>query len=129
MPASIVPNMEYLHDAEVRELRLSIAESGDRKLQLDVRCDPECGYDEWNDKYLCIEFADPLIVHGDLFGHMANVETLNSIDFEITPRVAASIAKLREFGLPAPKHVLSLSFHSGSNLEIACQDVKLVVAE
>jgi hypothetical protein len=129
MTTETVSNTEYLHDAEVYEFRLSIDESGNRKLQLKVRCDPECGYEIWNDRHLCIEFVDPFIVHGDLFGHMANAETLNSFDFESTSRMSVSIAKMTESGLSTPKHIVSMNFHSGSNLEVACQELNILLAE
>ncbi len=123
MTAILLQHLDYLHDAEVHLIELSISESGSRLLRINLRGDPECGFEAWNNKNLWIDFVDPLIVHCDLFGHMSNPETLGSWDFKGTARLSASIAMMTESGLPAPKCIASLSLNSGSQIEVACQEI------
>ena len=113
----------YLHDAEVSSIGLTIDGVGNRRLEMDVHCHPDCGFDDWNDKKLQIEFLEPLVILGELFGHMANAEEINAFDFMATVRMSSSINNLTNAGITPPEHVLTIIFQSGSQLEIACKDV------
>ena len=125
MATALIQKIDYLHDSKVYEISLLINESGDRQLRIDLRCDSECGYDPWNDKNLCLTFVDPIIVYCELFGHMANRETFSGWSLEVSPKLLAGIKVHTDAGLNSPKHTVSLSFHSGSIIEVACQDITI----
>ncbi|MEO0531793.1 MAG: hypothetical protein AAF266_14635, partial [Planctomycetota bacterium] len=91
-----------LHDAYVYSIGLSIDGEGNRLLAMRVHCHPDCGFDDWNDKKLLVEFVEPLVVHGELLGHMANAEEVNMFDFKMTERMAGSIKRLTDAGIAPP---------------------------
>ena len=113
----------YLHDAYVKSISLTIDGEGNRLLSMHVHCHPDCGFDDWNDKKLQIEFVEPLVIHGELLGHMANAEEVNMFDFVATDRMSDSIKYLTDAGIAPPAKVVSVVFQSGSQLDIACQEI------
>jgi hypothetical protein len=90
-----------------------------------VHCNPDCGFDDWNDKKLPIDFVEPLVIHGELLGYMANAEEVDSFDFLATERIAYTIKRLTDAGIAPPAKVVSIVLHSGSQLDIACQEIRV----
>lgn len=120
-------NTESLHDAAVHEIVIIISDSGDRLLRIRMRCDPDCGYDEWNDKLLDVVFHDPVVVIGELFGHMANPESFDCWNNGASESMGARIDTLRQAGMDMPQQVAELVLHSGSTIEVAFREVEFVV--
>lgn len=125
---SCLENVAYLHDAEVHVFTLGIEESGQRIFRLKLRCDPECGLEAWNDKWIDVEFLDPLVVLTEMFGHMSNPETFNAWNEGASELMQERIGRLTEIGIPTPRHAVQLVFHSGSVAEVACEDIRFTVA-
>jgi len=128
MDTNCLENVVYLHDAEVHAFMLGIEESGKRIFRLKLRCDPECGLEEWNDRWVSIEFIDPLVVLTEMFGHMVNAETFNAWNDGSSEVMQERIGRLTEIGIPSPKHSVQLIFHSGSIAEVACEEIRLTVS-
>lgn len=116
--------VSYLHDATVSEFALSTKGTGERELRLRLRCHADCGFDQWNGKTVQVLFVDPLIVNGELFGHMSNVDSFNSWGKAASSRIADQVRRLRDVGFPAPEHLVELVFHSGSVFEVACDEIR-----
>jgi hypothetical protein len=127
MTTTPLTNTECLHDALVSEICVKINASGERQLRLRLRCDPNCGYDIWDDKVVDVTFHDPVVVISELFGHMANAESLDSWNSRTSDAMAARIKTLRESGLQIPQQVVQLVFHSGSTIEIAYGEVEFML--
>ena len=127
MTKTTLENVLYLHDATISEFALFTGENGDRGLRMRLRCDTDCGYDEWNGKTIQVLFVDPLIVNGELFGHMANVDSFNSWGKAKSTRIIEQIERMKDVGIPAPLHLVELVFHSGSVFEVACDEVRIDV--
>lgn len=120
-------NTECLHDATVREIVITIDDRGDRQLRIRMRCNSDCGCVEWNDKLLDVVFHDPVVVLGELLGHMANPESCDSWNDGASEAMAARIGTLRAAGLDMPPQVVELVLHSGSTIEVAYRDVEVVL--
>ncbi|MEO8272033.1 MAG: hypothetical protein ABI557_20150 [Aureliella sp.] len=128
MDTSSLVYVEYLHDAEVHLFMLGIDDSGQRVFRLKLRCDPECGLEAWNDRWVDIEFIDPVIVLTEMYGHMVNAETFNAWNEVSSELMQERIGRLTEIGIPNPKHTVQLVFHSGSVTEVACEEIRLTVS-
>lgn len=114
-----------LHDAYVYSIGLMIDGERNRLMAMRMHCHPDCGFNGWNDKKLQIEFVEPLVIQGELLGHMANAEEVNKFDFKVTERIADSIKRLTDAGIAPPAEVVSIVLHSGSQLDIACQEIRV----
>lgn len=117
----------FLHDAYVHSVNLTIDSEGNRLLAIRVHCHPDCGLADWDDQKLNVEFVDPLVIHGELLGHMANAEEINALDFTATEKMLSSIKYLTDAGIAPPTVVASVVFHSGSQLDIACKEIHVSV--
>jgi hypothetical protein len=124
MADQLPDQLGYLHDAYVHSITLTIETSGRRLLTMNVHCHPECGFADWEDQKLMLQFVEPLIIIGELYGHMANPEEINTFDFVVGPKMSARIKQLTDAGIAPPKTVASVVFQSGSQLEIACEDIR-----
>ena len=120
-------NVSYLHDSTVSEFLLHTTETGERELRLRFRCDVDCGYDKWNGKTIQVLFVEPLIVNGQLYGHMSNVDSFNSWGEAKSEKMIEQIQRLKDVGIPVPRHLVELVFHSGSVFEVACDEIRLEV--
>ena len=125
MTDSLVDKWDYLHDSYVYHISLFIDDSGGRLLSMQVHCNPDCGFFDWNDKLLTIEFVEPLIIHGTLFGHMANAVEINMFDLVISDTMSKRIKYLTDAGIASPPIVASIAFQSGSQLDIACEKIRI----
>ena len=117
----------FLHDAEVRELGVVIDQHGERTFRVLLRCDPEWGYEAWNDREIRVDFCDPIVILGELFGHMANAETLDAWRDLTSAKMESHIKTLTDAGIRDPKHLIQLVFHSGSIIEVACEEIHVHV--
>ena len=127
MDTNFLENVAYLHDAEVHAFTLGIEESGQMIFRLKLRCDPDCGLEAWNDRWIGIEFSDPLVVLAEMFGYVSNAETFDSWNEGPSKLMQERIGSLAEMGIPIPKHTVQLVFHSGSITEVACEKIRLTV--
>lgn len=56
---------------------------------------------------------------------MANAEEINMFDFKATEQIADSIKRLTDAGIAPPAEVVSIVLRSGSQLDIACQEIRV----
>lgn len=122
MTSEISTKVSYLHDAYVYAINLQIDEEGYRELAISVHCNPDCGLYEWNDKRLTIRFLEPLIILGELYGHMANVEEINAFQMGAPHELVREINQ----GATPPTEVAKILFHSGSRLDVGCREIVIV---
>lgn len=115
---------DYFHDAFIEEIVLKIDSQGNRTLRLRLQCDEDCGVEDWNGAIVDVFFYEPLLILGELFGHMANAESLDSWTDAVSERMRGHLYDLTSAGIWAPKHMVLLVFHSGSALEVACRDIQ-----
>lgn len=114
----------YLHDAEVRRLSHEPGAAGLSTAKLELRVHPDCGHPPWNDQTVTILFLDVLLWRSTLWGHALGRETFDRGH----PRISASAQQLlATLGAPTERHLLSLGFHSSSEIEVVCEDIEVVL--
>jgi hypothetical protein len=125
MTSNAIEMVGALHDATVREFHLFNNENGERALRMRLRCDADCGYDAWNGKTIEVLFVDPLIVHGELFGHRWGDDSFDSWGPASSNRLIYQLGRMKDIGIPTPVHLVELLFHSGSIFEVACNEIRI----
>lgn len=125
MTDSLKSREPFLHDADVTSICLTISGEGFRVLEIKVHCHPDCGYGEWDNQKLIIAFIEPLVLLSSLFGHMANGEEINAIYYIVTEEMKSTVKELVDSGLRGPNILLGIDFHSGSHMDIACQEIQI----
>ena len=71
-------------------------------------------------------FVDVLVAKAELLGHTANAETLDSLNEQPSTNLTRIVKRLVTFGVYQPRRLFAIVFHSGSVMEIACQEVSVV---
>lgn len=120
--------LEYLHDAVVSEISLVNA-NGYKRMRITATCDEECGYDDWSGKVVTVTFSDVIRASGVLFGHVAGEDIVNSFSKGVSVGMDRSIQELRSVGIAVPEVVLTLTLHSGSEIEVACGEIDVTVID
>src|SRR5688500_4084237 len=114
--------LDYLHDATVTEVVWSSVASA-RSLRMAVSCDEECGDPELAGKQLVVRFNNVLVCSATLWGHVAGDDALNSFSNDVTPEVREYLQRLTALGISTPKMVFRVACHSGSEVQLACDEV------
>jgi hypothetical protein len=121
-----VNQLEYLHDATVSEVILGY--SGDSKdLRMVVTCDEECGHPDWAGKTVTVIFSNLLRAAGTWLGHVVGQDAVSSIGEGGSIDMKQSIEALCRMGIAPPRRLLRLTLHSGSEIDIACDEVDIRV--
>lgn len=114
--------LEYLHDATVDEIVFGYSNDS-KDMRLTVTCDEECGHRDWAGRTLTVTFSNLLRASGTWLGHVMGHDTVNSIREGASADMQQSVGALCGMGIDAPGRLLRLTFHSGSEIEIACDEI------
>lgn len=125
MNEALENKVSYLHDARIFCINLNIEDSGIRSLAMLAQCHPDCGLKEWDGKKLRFEFWDTIVIFSEIFGIDAGAEEINTFDFIATDKLSSCVNELVLEGSAAPSHFVSVVFQSGSQIDIACQEVRV----
>jgi hypothetical protein len=71
-------------------------------------------------------FRGALVVLAELYGHMADPEHFNALYRNRSERMDEQLAELSAAGIRSPMEVVVLVFHSGSVIEVACDDIQVL---
>jgi hypothetical protein len=119
--------LEYLHDAIVREISFVTNENGIKDLVITAKCDEDCGYEEWAGKAVAVTLSSVLLASAILLGHVAGEDIVQSFREGLSATSRQRIAEMRDIGISIPNSLLTLVLQSGSEIEIACDDVDITV--
>jgi hypothetical protein len=114
--------LEYLHDAVVDGMSLDVVLES-KNLVVNVTCDEDCGYDNWAGRRVAVTLSGVIVASAMLFGHVAGKDSVQSFREGISAATHQRLAELGQIGIPAPSTLLTLSFQSGSEVEVACAGV------
>ncbi len=118
--------LDYLHDAIVRSIVWK--EHHDSKiLQIDLRCDSECEQTAWANQHVSVVFTNVIVSHMVLLGHVAHADSFDRCHDGRSADLRARVEQMTTFGIKSPIYTLSLLFHSGSTIELACDSVEVNV--
>lgn len=118
-----IDKLAYLHDAIVGQISLTTDETGSRTLRI-VHVHADCGYEPWNGRKVTIAFSNVWVALSRMLGHTSGVDTIDSIRDGVAQDVADTF---RDSGFAVPSTHLTVTFHSGSDMQIVCGDVDLEI--
>jgi hypothetical protein len=121
--------LEFLHDAALLDLCFEFRPDGERRLILRAMCDEDCGYEEWNGRLVSVILAGLTLTTVRLFGHVAGPEFINSFAAGVSAQTSSALEELKAAGIAIAEFLLTLSLQSGSEVELACESVEVVVAQ
>jgi hypothetical protein len=117
--------LEYLHDAKVLSVLWDSADPGQRRLILDVVCDPDSEDDEWRNRQLQIILSDAVAVLFRAWGHSVGDEVLDSWRNEVSTEMRNRLKELSQSGIAVPDAQFTIAFASGSTLQVVCREVSV----
>ena len=116
---------DYLHDADIVEIRFFCTSDGCRNLTIALLCDSDTGSLRWNRKKLVFHLHDIVRSSHVVVDAMHAPEQLNSWTEEISPALQRDLLANAAVGLLSTGQRFCLRFHTGSVLEGVCR--KLLV--
>jgi hypothetical protein len=126
MQPTTLKELEWIHDCVLTSLLYDISNDAGRSLKLTMRCPEDLGYAPWNGKTLVLTAIDVAI--GSFFVcSVEGPETIDAVRAGISSTVRESTTAARRMGARFPNLEFSVSFHSGSELEIICQEIQIDV--
>jgi len=121
-----IDSLAYLHDATVEEITwLSTQES--RTVVLRFTCSDDCGKQEWNDQHVVVTCSDVLLCSSLLLGHVSGHDTFDSHSVVLSTEVTKALEGMLGIGITRPNVLLRIALHSGSELQLACDRIDIVV--
>ena len=118
---------EYLHDAVISALNITMDAQGRRTAVLCAECDEDCGSDDWSGQPIRITFEDMILLQGEVLGYTANFESFNLLSECLSEQFKNKVRQLEAFGISPAVHLVRVVLHSGSSFEIACNEIKITL--
>ena len=114
--------LEYLHDATVSSVLWDCSDPKSRCLTFQLIANEDCGFELWEGRSLRICLNDITVFQFEGFG-VIGAETIDSWRSEISSATKMKWDPLAESGIRLPKHYFTITFHSGSYIEVGCEEV------
>ena len=96
-------------------------------IELTIDCHPDLGYPPWNGKSLVLAAVDVYVSEHIVFA-IANPESIDAIRPGVSVELRARIARAIQMGARFPGLALTVSFHSGSSLQLICRQLMVGAA-
>jgi hypothetical protein len=120
-----IRTLNFLHDAVVQEISFVHNSTGVKELVIKAWSDPDCGYEDWAGKLVSLSLQDVIIADGTLFGHVMGEDSISGFEEGISPKTQRLLSQLVDAGVSAPTVLLRITFHSGSSIDIACDEIEV----
>ncbi len=121
-----VQNLAYLHDAKCIAITWDCSDSSRRILRILVVADVEAGFSLWEGKELIITLSDVLATRFTGWGFQTGQETIDACRESISDSLEQECQLLLASGIFVPPFKFSISFHSGSCLEVVCSEITVI---
>jgi hypothetical protein len=118
--------LAFLHDAKCVEINWDCTSSNGRSIRLFVIADIEAGFSLWDGKALQISLCDVAAVRFTGWGFVTGDENVDSWQQGVSESLELECQALALRGISVPSLRFSISFRSGSTLEVVCSDVSVV---
>jgi hypothetical protein len=118
--------LDYLHDAKCLEIAWDCTSPSGRILRLLAVADSEAGFSLWEGKELIITLSDVVATRFMSWGFQTGQETIDAWRQGVSDSLERECQSLRASGISVPSLRFSISFHSGSCLEVVCSEVSVV---
>ena len=119
---SDVAQLESLHNAIVSEIAFAYTDDS-KTVHIIITGDEACVNREWAGRAVAVTLTNVLRVSGALLGHVAGRDVINSISNRTSTEMRRSIQELSDAGIITPRILLRLTLRSGSEIEIACDEI------
>ena len=90
--------LEYLHDAVLQSLALTVDQHGKQAFFLEVICHPAAGYQPWDGKGIVVSVADISVCHANSYGYSYGADTVDTCTSEVSEAFLKMLCDSR----PAP---------------------------
>src|SRR5437879_5746010 len=115
--------LAFLHDAKCTEIVWDCNNPDSRTLHIGAIADSEAGYPLWDGKALRITLGDIVAARLIAWGYTMGDESFDSWRVGVSDSFESECKALTVTGIAVPPVRLSISFRSGSTLEVACSGV------
>ena len=123
-----IKQLQYLHDAIVAEINWCVRDHGRRDVSLILHADEDCGVKQWSGQTVVLTFCDCFLFISTLLGHTLDPETLSTIRMGSTETTAGYLKRLKDCGISEPALSLIISFGSGAEIAVVCEDISISVS-
>jgi hypothetical protein len=126
MQAISLDELRWIHDCTLLKIVYDASSSDGRSVTMSILCPRDLGYEPWNGRHLTL-VSTKLAMAKQLVWCTAGVETIDAIRPGISRETRQSIEEAQKRGARFPELELTISFHSGSTLELICQGMEFVI--
>jgi hypothetical protein len=116
-------HLKYLHDAICHTLTWYSNKTEGRDIRLCLTISKDAGYPPWNGKEIVIELRDVIAARFTGWGYQIGKDILNCYQPGISSELEAECLNLTHLGITVPSQQFTLSFHTGTSLEVVCSEV------
>ena len=117
----------YLHDCELLELSYVLTNPDIRRVILRLQANPDLGHPTWNGKFLRVTASGIYLFRWECWAHVWGNETLDRWNKGVSEITESELARDRALGFHVPELGFTVTFHSGSFLELICKSVSVEV--
>lgn len=118
--------LAYLHDAKCSEITWACTIPNGRTMRLLVTADREAGFSSWDGNKLLITLSDVVAVQFTGWGFVGGDENIDSWREGVSESLERECKSLLAKGCTVPPLRFTISFRSGSYLEVVCSEVSVV---
>jgi len=119
--------LAYLHDSEVLDISYVLTNPDSRTVIMRLQGDPEMGYSAWEGKVLRVTASGVFLFRCEGWGHTCDRETLDGWGKGVSAVTQAELARHATLGFRVPDLRFTVTLHSGSSLELVCDQVNVEV--
>lgn len=120
-----IDELGWLHDAVVHRIEYDATTISGRQLSVTLSCNKHSGSAEWAGKQLLFIAHDVLVMR-HLVWSTAGKEQLNTISGELSQDARDQLRMSSKGNSRFSGQALTMTFHSGSSLEMICKDFEVL---
>jgi hypothetical protein len=118
--------LSYLHDAKCSEITWDCTNPDGRTMRLLVTADIEAGFSLWEGKKLLIILSNVVAAQLTGWGFVTGDENVDSWRQGVSESLERECKSLLARRIAVPSLRFSITFRSGSTLEVVCSEVSVV---
>ena len=127
MLPTTLKELEWVHDSILLNLVYDASSDAGRTIKLAMRCPTDLGYAPWNGKNIVLVGVDVALMKQVVWG-VGGSETIDAIRPGVSDAVRESTMEARRMGVRFPSLEFTISFHSGTTMEVICQALQVEIA-
>jgi hypothetical protein len=124
MQSTTLKELRWIHDCILHSITYDASSGSGRSIRIAMRCPPDLGYAPWEGKNLVLVAIDVALSKHFVRG-VGGPEIVDAIRSDVSADVQESMVQAMKLGARFPNLVFTMTFHSGSMLEVVCQDLQI----